>query len=370
MWSEINGKKCRFFERYKDPMTGKNKTASITLEGKDTARNRKLAQQILSDKINESMAAGSVKEKNLTLKELVKVYRKYQKQNVSEATYSRNYFAMESMMNILGEDVLVEKLTANYVKQKFMDHGDSKNTANERIARLRALINWAYINDYVDNVEWIRKLTKYQDNEKRDKLLEKFMEPEELKQLIDGMEHYEWKMMTKFLCLSGLRIGEAIALELKDIDFEKRTITINKTYDGVNKLVTDPKTPASNRDVFMQDELLEVVKEIQLNTKKKMLRMAAGKPRYLFCKMDGSHIDYFAYNKYLRDKTEEIIGRKLTPHALRHTHVALMAPNASIEAIARRLGHEDSKVTKKVYMHVTEKLKEKDNAEFEKVRIL
>ena len=370
MWSEIRGKKCRFFERYKDPMTGKTKTASITLEGKDTAKNRKIAQQVLGEKIKEATAAGQVKESNLTLEELVELYRKDQKRNVSDATYVRNYHAMESMKSILGPDVLVERLTANYVKEKFMDHGDSKNTANERIARLRAMFNWAYINDYVDNIDWIRKLTKYKDSEKKEKLQDKYLEQEELQKLLEGMKDYEWQLMTKFLCLSGLRIGEAIALEMKDIDFEKRVIIVDKTFDGVNKIVTDPKTAASNREVYMQDELLDVVREIQIHTKKKMLRMAAGRPKYLFCKMDGSHVEYYTYNKYLRENSEQILGRKLTPHALRHTHVALMAPNASMEAIARRLGHEDSKVTRRVYMHVTEKLKEKDNAEFEKVRLL
>lgn len=370
MWSEQRDKKTRFFERYKDPMTGKTKIASITLEGKDTAKNRKIAQAVLGDKIKEALAAGPVKGKDLTLEQVVEAYRKYQNVSVSKATYNRNYYAMKSMMNILGKDVIVNMLTANYVKQKFMDHGDSKNTANERIARLKALINWAYINDYVENIDWIRKLTKYQDNEKRDKLKEKYMEPEELKKLLEGMKEYEWVLMTKFLCLSGLRIGEAIALEMNDIDYEERTIKINKTFDALNKIVVDPKTPASNREVYMQDELLEVVREIQLHTKKKMLRMAAGKPKYLFCKMDGSHVEYYTFNKYLRENTEAILGRRLTPHALRHTHVALMAPNASMEAIARRLGHEDSAITRKVYMHVTEKLKEKDNAEFEKVRIL
>lgn len=371
MWSEERGKKIRYFERYADPMTGKNKTLSITLEGKDTAKNRKNAQVILSGKIKDAMAAGSTtKHKNMTFGELVEKYRKYQKVNVTESTYIRNYHAMESMKQILGEDILIDRLSAAYVKTRFMENGDSKNCANERIARLKALFRWAYVNDYVQNIDWIQKLTKYQDNEKKEKLMEKYMEPEELQMLLEGMKEYEWVLMTKFLCLSGLRIGEAIALEMDDADTKKRVIRVNKTFDGVNKIVTDPKTAASNREVYIQDELLEVVKEIKTHTKKKMLKMAAGRPKYLFCKMDGSHVEYYAYNKYFRENTERILGRKLTAHATRHTHVALMAPYASMEAISRRLGHEDSKITRSVYMHVTEKLREKDAAEFEKVRLL
>ena len=56
---------------------------------------------------------------------------------------------------------------------------------------------------------------------------------------------------------------------------------------------------------------------------------------------------------------------------MRHTHVALMAENGvSLDAISRRLGHENSKITKDIYFHVTKKMKEQDNAQFQKVNIL
>ena len=41
-----------------------------------------------------------------------------------------------------------------------------------------------------------------------------------------------------------------------------------------------------------------------------------------------------------------------------------------IETISRRLGHADSKITKDIYLHVMEKLVEKDNLQLSKVRIL
>ena len=42
----------------------------------------------------------------------------------------------------------------------------------------------------------------------------------------------------------------------------------------------------------------------------------------------------------------------------------------SLDAISRRLGHSDSKITKDVYFHVTKKLIERDNMEFANVRFL
>lgn len=52
MWSEkLPNGKFRFAERYTDPLTGKQKKVSITLD-KDTAVTRKRAQVVLNDKID------------------------------------------------------------------------------------------------------------------------------------------------------------------------------------------------------------------------------------------------------------------------------------------------------------------------------
>ena len=51
----------------------------------------------------------------------------------------------------------------------------------------------------------------------------------------------------------GIREGELLALTPADFDFEKRTLTINKSYQRLNKqdVITTPKTPKSNRVIQM-----------------------------------------------------------------------------------------------------------------------
>ena len=51
----------------------------------------------------------------------------------------------------------------------------------------------------------------------------------------------------------GVREGELLALTPADFDFEKRTLTINKSYQRLNKqdVITTPKTPKSNRVIQM-----------------------------------------------------------------------------------------------------------------------
>lgn len=66
----------------------------------------------------------------------------------------------------------------------------------------------------------------------------------------------------------GIREGELLALTPADFDFEKRTLTINKSYQRLNKqdVITTPKTPKSNRVIqmpqFLCDELQDYLKQL------------------------------------------------------------------------------------------------------------
>ena len=57
----------------------------------------------------------------------------------------------------------------------------------------------------------------------------------------------------------GLRLGELLALTPEDLDFKKQTLRINKSYQriGTEDVITDPKTPRSNRIVQMPDFLAD-----------------------------------------------------------------------------------------------------------------
>ena len=73
-------------------------------------------------------------------------------------------------------------------------------------------------------------------------------------------------------------------------------------------------------------------------------------------------MNYFSFNAYIRENSMKCLGRFITPHVLRHTHASLMIEQGlSLDIIARRLGHEDSEITRKIYIHITERLKEKEN---------
>lgn len=366
MWSTVaeNGK-IKYRERYTDPLSGKKKTVCITMD-KDTASNRKKAAEELVRLINERTT--SVEVSNITLCELKECYINYQKKTVKQSTWVRNEITLNTLCTLLGDDSLVDNLTAAYVRDKLLDTSKEPGTLNEYIKRLKAMLNWAYASDYTDNAKLIKKLVRFKDKPHREKIQDKYLEQEEVKSLLDGMKNEQWYYLTKFLILSGLRIGEAIALEDKDIDSD---VHVTKTFDVVNNVITSPKTSYSIRDVYIQPELASCIKAYRLYRKKTSMENGIRSKHFFFDKKTGDYIAYHSFCKYLREVSERILGRKVTIHTLRHTHASLMlADGVPVDTISRRLGHENSKVTKEIYLHITKKLMENDNQIIQNTKII
>lgn len=367
MWVEkLDNGKYKYIERYEDYLTGKMRRVSVTLE-KNTASARKQAQTALAAKIEKVLARDVIVKKDITLRELVTEYRKSQKLVVKESTYSRNYHACNTLMKMLGENVLVDRLTARYVRDSFLSSGKENGTLNEHLTRFKALIRWGYKNDLLKDISYLDKIERFKDIPHKEKIQDKFLEASELKCLIENMAVEKWRNLTKFLSLSGLRFGEAAALEISDIDLKNRMIKVSKNYDMINNVTTSPKTGSSSREVYIQDEFLELCKRLRYDAL--CQRMVNG--CNLLFQDNGRHVAYYSYNAYLKENAIKYIGRAITPHTLRHTHASLlMEQGISIDIISRRLGHENSEITREIYLHVTKKLKEKENQQLARIRIL
>lgn len=369
MWVEKTpAGKYKYVEQYTDYMTGKKKRVSVTLD-KDSAAAKRNALQILSRMIGQRQEQPEAMQA-YTLQDVIQKYLTEQQQTVKASTFARNRCQMKAIIQILGADTLMERLTAGYIRSKFLKTGENAGRLNERRTRLAAMINWAYENDYISNTDCIRKFKPFKDSTKREKIQDKYLEADELERLIDGMTVKKWKLLTRFLVLSGLRIGEVTALCTSDLDFKNKLIHVNKTYDVNNRIVTTPKTQCSVRDVYIQPELEPVCREIILHTKMESLAYNFRTPLFL-CSRNGKYLNPFSYNKYLREYSKRLIGRKITAHALRHTHASLLLANGvDIDTIARRLGHENSKITREIYLHITKELTKKDNLQIRNSKII
>lgn len=134
----------------------------------------------------------------------------------------------------------------------------------------------------------------------------------------------------------GLREGELLALTPSDFDFEKRTVSITKSYQRLNgqDLITTPKTEKSNRIItmpkFLSDEIQDYLK--MLYDIEPDARMFTVTKSYLYREMERG--------------AKEAGVKRIRVHDLRHSHVSLLIDMGfSATAIADRVGHESIDIT-------------------------
>ena len=134
----------------------------------------------------------------------------------------------------------------------------------------------------------------------------------------------------------GIRSGELLALAKQDFCFETGLLTINKTYNRLNRedMITEPKTEKSNRTIKLPASLLEIVKEYVggLYGLHDSDRLFPVTKNYLHHEMDRG--------------TKATGVKRIRIHDLRHSHVSLLIDMGfTAVAIADRLGHESIDIT-------------------------
>ena len=146
------------------------------------------------------------------------------------------------------------------------------------------------------------------------------------------LSYYAFEML--YWC--GIREGELLALTPADFDFEKNTVSINKSYQRLNgqDLITTPKTEKSNRVIkmpqFLADEMKDYLKMLyDVGENERMFTITKS---YLHREMDRG--------------AKEAGVKRIRIHDIRHSHVShLIDMGFSAIAIADRVGHESIDIT-------------------------
>lgn len=349
-WIEKTRTGLRMVDRIN--VDGKIKRISVPLD-KDTPQARRRATDALREKaaiIEQPITA-------MTLETAWNDYLKLKKCKESTKIYIRRFWP--DICTVIPKDTPICNLKPAMIRKALYTYDRQPDVVNRMIKVLKTFTKWMLAMEYIEtdpckNLEQIKI-----DRAEKDPA-EMYLEPDQLKELLsnlDGMAYYT----TAFLALTGLRIGELTALTVDDIT--DNYIRINKAYSQHSGETTPPKTSSSIRNVFIQPELRDLINEFMKWRNLDM--MAYGiRPATLFYTRNGT-----CYHEIIARNHLKKYG--VHPHMLRHTHVALLAEQGmSFEAIARRLGHAGTGVTKAVYYHVTEKQKQKDEAFMSQIKIL
>ena len=160
---------------------------------------------------------------------------------------------------------------------------------------------------------------------------------------------------------AGLRIGEVLALEWKDIDFNERTITVSKARAVLKNQphIKKPKTKAGIRVIPMPEVLYEALWSVRRkqglvcpNTKGTVMSGVSQKNAWTAFL---NHLNKCAGGAYGAGPKKPVrVIEHITAHMLRHTYATMLFDaGVDIKSAQRFLGHADVEVTLSIYTHLT-----------------
>ena len=171
-----------------------------------------------------------------------------------------------------------------------------------------------------------------------------FWTGEEFRRFIDSVMNKRLSYMAfMILYWTGMRLGELLALNPKDVDLEKRTIAITKSYQRLGKkdVITPSKTSKSKRVITIPEFLAADIKDYidslyELRENDRLFPITK----------------YYLEHEMQRGIKESGVKR-IRVHDLRHSHASMLIElGFSPLEIANRLGHEKVETTLNTYAHL------------------
>ncbi|HER5537502.1 TPA: site-specific integrase [Streptococcus pyogenes] len=346
-----------------DQMTGKRVKTSVT------GRTRKEVNQKAKHAQLDFLSNGSTIKRKVvikTFKELSHLWLETYKLTVKPQTYDATVTRLNRhIMPTLG-NMKVDKITASDIQMlinrlsKYYVNYTAVRSVIRKILQQGVLLGLIDYNPARDII-----LPRKQPNAKKKV---KFIDPSDLKSFLEHLESSQHKrynlyfdaVLYQLLLSTGLRIGEACALEWGDIDLENGTIAINKTYNKNLKFLSTAKTQSGNRVISVDKKTLRSLKLYQMRQRQLFNEVGARVSEVVFATPTRKYFNASVRQSALDTRCKEAGIERFTFHAFRHTHASLLL-NAGIsyKELQYRLGHANISMTLDTYGHLS-KDKEKE----------
>lgn len=174
-----------------------------------------------------------------------------------------------------------------------------------------------------------------------------------------------------FLLQTGLRTGEMIGLRWSDVDFKKKSVSIQRTMEYRHSAgewrVGEPKSKAGYRDIPLTQEAIKILQ----NQKEKLRKLKVIPIEYsdlVFLSRNGTPTKNSAYDTKLFYYCDKAEIPRFSMHTLRHTFATrCIEAGMRPKTLQMILGHSNIGITMNLYVHVTEEEKTKEVESIEKI---
>jgi integrase len=306
---------------------------------------RQQARTVLQERVSSASHSQRRPQATVTLEKFVRTeWRPNAKLALRKSTVKYYDFQLERhVLPVLGSRPLCELDRARV--EELLSDLRQKGRASATIRGVRATISTvlrsAVERGYLDNnvAHGIRI------RDAAIKIERRFYTPMQLRQLLPELTE-PCRTVVQLAVLTGMRIGEILALRWKRVDLLHGTLEVAETFsDGVFGL---PKTRSSNRVLPMSEFLVGALETHRtsspINSPDDLVfRTRTGTP------LSSKNL----YNRELAPACDRIKQPRVSWHSFRHTHATLLADvGESIKIAQSLLGHSDLGTTLNTYAHV------------------
>ena len=342
-----------------DSLTGKRITT--TRRGFKTQKQASLAEARLTSEYEEKTF--NAKNSKYTFQQIYELFLVEHKNTVKSGTYATTvrYAKLHILPKIANKKI--DSFTVLDCQKLVNQWAEYFNSAKYPKGIAQQVFDYAIkMNIITDNPMRKVKLPKRKETINE---VNKFYNTDELKHFFDCVKDYgnmKYLAFFRLLAFTGMRKGEALALNWSDIDFNKKQVHITKGVvldENEIPIISTTKTKKSVRTVSLDDESLAILRKWKLEQAKELMSIginSLNKHQLLFT-YDANKLYRPSYsNCWLEQIIKKYNLKKITMHGFRHSHCSLLFEMGTpIQVVQDRLGHTNIKTTMDIYTHVTEK---------------
>ncbi|WP_449449208.1 tyrosine-type recombinase/integrase [Streptococcus suis] len=327
------------------------KTKKEAMEAEFYIRNVELKERYFGSRITIEILYQLLKEEDLVNN------RKMSYINTQDNNYNKHIKDYFSVVKDIGkltyDDIYTFRETLKIKKAQNSSNYLSNNSINKIMILLKKIMDVGIRKGYYPSnpVALVKKLPI-----QKPKI--NYWTIEEFKQFISlfTKEEYHYQLLFTILYLTGLRLGEALALTWNDIDLLGNKIEVTKNI-YVNKgisYITNTKTKAGTRDIIINQKLSDELNNWKKEQRKLLEQYTNNTDDLQIIQTSPIGITKNSVEKfYKKVLNRDTSLKRIRIHDFRHSHASLLINQGEdYHLVKERLGHASITTTIDTYSHL------------------
>ena len=332
--------------RFREPVIGANGEAEFVRRSEILGTiadlpTRRDAELVLSDRLRRLNSADYHPRSCCSFRSFVQEWEEQTYPTLKYATQEHYKYVVKIHLLPAFGDVQLRLITRESIQKVLVGklrEGLSWSTVRHCRTTLGTILGTAEVWGYIEDNP-VRKTRLPRRGLQPEKTI---LTPEQLGSLLEKLLEPS-RSLVWLLVLTGLRIGELLALRWQDVDLQTGFLRVSRTlYEG---RFDEPKTRSSNRTVPLSAKGVEILASVRPKEPKLDDLVFCSKRGTPLCRRN-------LRNRQLDPICEELKIPKIGWHSLRHSNATLLdAVGTPLGTVQKLLGHSSSDITRGTYIH-------------------